>query len=281
VAPRSCWRAGVTARAALASACAGSTQPAADTGIEDTWIEPLTGIAFVRLPAGHFDMGSAPDARGHEPGERRHAVTLSRPFYLQRTEVTQAQWLLVMGENPASFRQCGEDCPVESVNLHQVEGFLVELNRLTGESFRLPTEAEWEYGCRAGGTAPPWPPAEPGADASDLANVDARYPMPGDSGGEFLGTPTPVGKYPANPWGLFDLHGNVWEWTASPHCPYSEGPAVDPQPSCDSPLRVIRGGSWTFDVASARCETRYTHRPQDSGFSLGFRLVWEGRPPPP
>jgi formylglycine-generating enzyme required for sulfatase activity len=120
-----------------------------------------------------------------------------------------------------------------------------------------------------------WPGEQP--DAALRANVDARYPMPGRPAGGFLGATTPVGSYPANPWGLLDLHGNVWEWTADPHCPYPAEPVDDPRPSCDSPLRVIRGGSWTFDVASARCQTRYTHRPQDSGFSLGFRLVWEPR----
>ena len=83
----------------------------------------------------------------------------------------------------------------------------------------------------------------------------------------------PVGSFPANAWGLFDMHGNVWEWTSDRHCPYSDGPVSDPSGACDSERRVIRGGSFHFDAASARCGLRYTHRPQDSGFSLGFRLA--------
>ncbi len=264
-----CLRGTATVLVALLLSC----RPAARTTALETWIEPVTGMEFVRLPAGSFAMGSPTTAPGHEDAETLHEVRLAHSFFLQRTEVTQRQWQRVLGANPSQFSKCGEDCPVETVSLHDIEHFLGALTRITGELFRLPTEAEWEYACRAGGTAPPWPPAA--STASDHANVDARYPMTGNPRGSFLDTPTPVGSYPANPWGLFDLHGNVWEWTADPYCPYPEGPVDDPRPECGAELRVIRGGSWTFDVASARCVTRYTHRPQDSGYSLGFRLVRE------
>ena len=84
-----------------------------------------------------------------------------------------------------------------------------------------------------------------------------------------------VGSFAPNAWGLHDMHGNVWEWTEDDYCPYTAGPAVDPSPRCNAPLKVIRGGSWYFAADSARCALRYTHRPQDRGFSLGFRVVRE------
>jgi len=93
--------------------------------------------------------------------------------------------------------------------------------------------------------------------------------------GEYRQTPTPVGHFVPNAWGLHDLHGNVWEWVEDEHCPYPEGPSTDPVGQCGAERRVIRGGSWYFNADSARCALRYTHRPQDRGPSLGFRLVRE------
>ena len=238
-----------------------------------TWTEPATGIEFVLLPAGEFAMGSPESEPGHEAVERLHRVRLTHPTWFGRREVTQGQWLRVVGENPSHFGDCGLDCPVENVNAFEVEEFLVRLRRLTGESFRLPTEAEWEYACRAG-TASPF---STGATLSSAqANFDGRYPYPGAPPGSFVGRPTPAATYAPNRWGLFDLHGNVWEWCADDFCPYADGPVSDPAGSCAADLRVIRGGSWTFNADSARCAVRYTHRPQDKGPSLGFRLVRDG-----
>ena len=235
-----------------------------------TWTEPETGIEFVLLPSGELEMGSPPWEAGHEATELLHRVRLTRPVWLGRYEVTQGQWLRVMGENPSSFADCGLDCPVENVNALEVEEFLRRLRAPSGEAFRLPTEAEWEYACRAG-TATPF---STGANlTSAQANYDGRYPYAGFPAGDFVGRPTPVGSYAPNAWGLFDLHGNVWEWCRDEFCPYPEGAASDPVGACAAQLRVIRGGSWTFDGDSARCAVRYTHRPEDRGPSLGFRLV--------
>ena len=145
-----------------------------------------------------------------------------------------------------------------------------------GPGFRLPTEAEWEYACRAGrrtafGTG--------AAISSELANFDGREPHPGAEPGPYLGRPAPVGSYPPNDWGLYDMNGNVWEWCEDEHCPYPEAPVTDPVGSCGAVLRVIRGGSWYFGPDSARCALRYTHRPVDDGPSLGFRVVREVEPP--
>jgi formylglycine-generating enzyme required for sulfatase activity len=163
---------------------------------------------------------------------------------------------------------------VERVNFHDVERFIGKLEELTSRHFRLPTEAEWEYACRAG-TTTPFHTGESITTAQ--ANFDGRYPYPGTPSGIYREGPTPVASFPPSPWGLHDMHGNVWEWTADWHCPYPEASVTDPEPACVSKFRVIRGGSWHFDANSTRCALRYTHEPRDLGFSLGFRLVMEIR----
>ena len=205
-------------------------------------VDPLTGMSFVRIPAGSFAMGTPAGEPGREAQERLHDVTLTRDFYLAIHEVTQAQWTRVMGVNPSEFAGCAA-CPVERVTYFDVQAFLRRLNAASSwPGFRLPTEAEWEYACRAGGRA------AYGA-AATLTKTDANI----------SGTRTmPVGSFTANAFGLFDMSGNVWEWTADDHSPG---------------LKVIRGGSWRFAADSARCGLRYTHRPRDRGYSLGVRLA--------
>ena len=231
------------------------------------------GIRLIRIPAGEFMMGSPEAEAGRETQEALHRVRLSKPFYLGVTEVTQKQWRTVMGNNPSHFVSCGDDCPVERVNVSDVESFVAKLNAQSDGGFRLPTEAEWEYACRAGGRAPFGSRKTlGGADA----NINGRYPYGAASTSESAGT-QPAGRFPPNAWGLFDMHGNVWEWTEDAHCPYPAGAVTDPVGRCESPHRVIRGGSWKFDANSARCGLRYTHRPQDLGFSLGFRVARDAR----
>ncbi len=234
--------------------------------------EPVTGMTLVRLPAGKFLMGSPPGEIGRESGETPHRVRLTRAFEIGQTEVTQDQWARVMGTQPAHFRDCGGGCPVESVSWYEVQEFLARLSALSGSVFRLPTEAEWEYACRAGTTTP----FSTGHDLTTAqANYDGRYPYGSAPRGLDRARPTAAATFPANPWGLFDMHGNVWEWCADEFCPYGDGEAVDPLGACGSPRRVIRGGSWYFNAESARSALRYTHRPADRGFSLGFRVVRE------
>jgi formylglycine-generating enzyme required for sulfatase activity len=252
-------------------AVAGAMNTDPPVGPNDVWTEPSSGIELVALPPGEFDMGSPDDEPGREPQERLHRVKLTRGFSIARYETTHAQWSRVMGTNPSHFRDCGTTCPVERVNLHDVERFIDYLNaRTANPGFRLPTEAEWEYACRAGGRAAFGHRA---TISSEDANYNSEFSLAGTPKAPARGRPMPVGSFPANAWGLFDMHGNVWEWTSDRHCPYSDGPVSDPSGACDSERRVIRGGSFHFDAASARCGLRYTHRPQDSGFSLGFRLA--------
>ena len=238
------------------------------------WTEPATGMRFVEIPAGRFTMGSPASEPLRGADEVLHEVTISKPFYLGAFEATQEQWQAVMGAAAGSFKG-DRRRPVESVTWFEVQDFLRRLTDRSKDSiFRLPTEAEWEHACRARSTTA-YNVGE------SLAQTQARIDphRPDDPTGPAASDgPVPVGSFAPNRWGLHDMHGNVWEWTSDPYCPYSAAPAADPRPTCPAELRVIRGGSWYFRADSARCATRYTHRPQDRGFSLGFRVVREVGP---
>jgi formylglycine-generating enzyme required for sulfatase activity len=222
--------------------------------------DPATGMTFVEIPAGRFTMGSSSGEAGRGADETLHDVEITKPFLLSRFETTQQEWRAVMGTSPSHFGDCGPRCPVENVTFADVQQFLAKLNdNVSGMRYRLPTEAEWEYACRAGTTA-----AYSTGDA--LTAAQANYKSK---------SPMAVGSFGMNPWGLSDMHGNVWEWTADWYGPYSESQTanIDPRGAAVGDKRVIRGGSWYFDADSARCALRYTHRPQDKGFSLGFRVA--------
>ncbi len=162
-----------------------------------------------------------------------------------------------MGENPSWFQQCGPDCPVENITWNDAVKFIEKLNARTSMRFRLPTEAEWEYACRSGTTTP-------FATGEHLTTEQANYDRK---------SPTEAGTFQPNNLGLFDMHGNVWEWTSDAYCPYPTAEVSDPRAECAGARKVIRGGSWYFGADSARCALRYTHNPQDKGFSIGFRLA--------
>jgi len=235
----------------------------------DRWTEPMTGMEFVRIPAGEFVMGSSPDEPGHQGNETLHRVRLSKPFYLTVTEVTRRQWDAMM---PSANVSSDPDLPVVNVNWFELNAFFEKLSAFRAGRYRLPSEAEWEYACRAGTTTP----YSTGATlTTEQANYNGEFPLPGQSRGQDRGSILKAGSFPPNAWGLRDMHGNAWEWTADPFCPYPDGTSTDPAPICDAPLKVIRGGSWRFNADSARCALRYTHNPQDRGDRLGFRVVLE------
>ena len=161
-----------------------------------------------------------------------------------------------MGANPSRFAGC-PSCPVERVNYFDVEAFLKRLNRGSSwPGFRLPTEAEWEYACRAGRHSA----------YGERVRIDRAH---ANVEGERT---LPVGSFAPNAWGLFDMSGNVWEWTSDTYAPYPGAVAPD-TPAFKGEKKVIRGGSWRFGADSARCALRYTHSPGDSGYSLGVRLA--------
>jgi formylglycine-generating enzyme required for sulfatase activity len=226
----------------------------------------VSGIPLVRIPPGTFVMGSPEGESGRGADETRHRVTITHGFWLGATEVTQLQWNRIMGTNPSRFEGCAQ-CPVENVTWLDVQAFLEKLNTAQGGGFRLPTEAEWEYACRTGERP------DAGRLDDEHANFDARYPVRGGRPGRYLGHPVAVASFPEDRYGLYDMHGNVWEWCADGYAPYPEGDAVDPKGPDAAPKKVIRGGSWYFDAASCRCSARYSHDPKDRGFSVGFRIA--------
>ena len=247
----------------------GCAAPRLESTQSDRWVEPETEMAFVRVEAGAFVMGSPAGEIGREAQESERAVRLSRSYWLGVFEVTQHQWQAVMGNNPSHFQNRGDRLPVENVTWFDVHTFLERLTqRSPGNRFRLPTEAEWEHACRAGTVTAYGVGSTLNCTQANVADSVERTAA-GD------GHTMAVGSFAPNVWGLHDMHGNVWEWTADNYDPFTAGPAVDPSPRCYAPLKVIRGGSWYFAADSARCALRYTHRPQDRGFSLGFRVVRE------
>jgi formylglycine-generating enzyme required for sulfatase activity len=217
-------------------------------------------VPMIWVKPGAFEMGSSSGSSDETP----HMVTLTQGFYLGQHEVTQAQWQKMMGSNPSSSK--GADRPVETVSWTDVTSFCDKLTALerrarrlpAGMSYQLPTEAQWEYACRAG-TKTRF------AFGDELTELDANF---GESGGET----TDVGKYPANGWGFYDMHGNVWEWCVDWYGDYPRGATRDPLGPAVGSYRVTRGGS-RYDVANdARSADRGWYVPADSVSTLGFRL---------
>jgi formylglycine-generating enzyme required for sulfatase activity len=224
-----------------------------DLGLEMIWVKP-----------GTFMMGSPESEAVRDGDETQHQVTLTKGFYLGKHEVTQAQWERVMGNNPSSFK--GADRPVERVSWNDAVEFCKKLTEMEkkagrvpqGMSYQLPTEAQWEYACRAGtSTMYSWGDSISSSNANDGRNVDET---------------TPVGKYPSNPWGFHDMHGNVWEWCTDWFGAYPSGSVTNPEGPASGSTRVIRGGSWNRGGTSLRSAERYNYAPSTRNYSLGFRV---------
>ena len=224
-------------------------------------------MEFVGIPPGEFLMGSTSrHARGNEQPVTR--VRISRGFYLGKTEVTQAEWQAVMGNNPSEFSGCGR-CPVEKVSWEDVQVFMGRLNaRSGGERYRLPTEAEWEYAARAGTTTDTY--------AGDLTNPRGNDPVLngiawyiGNSGDRTH----PVGQKAPNGFGLHDMLGNVWEWVGDWYGDYPGGTVTDPAGPGSGSRRVIHGGSWCYFARCCRSAFRNRILPGSRKFNLGFRLL--------
>ncbi len=208
---------------------------------------------YVQIPAGEFMMGSD---NGRVDEKPVHKVRISKAFEMGKYEVTQAQWEVVMGSNPSGFK--GANLPVETVSWDDVQLYISKMNaKSDGYKYRLPTEAEWEYACRAGTTG-------------DYAgNLDAMAWYISNSGN----TTHPVGQRQPNAWGLYDMHGNVYEWCSDWYWLYAYGEVMDPIGGSSVTLRVDRGGSWGNDMEGVRTSARYRNEPTIRSIYLGFRLV--------
>jgi formylglycine-generating enzyme required for sulfatase activity len=247
------------------------------------WTVPTASIEMLWCEPGTFMMGSQENEVGRELhykgkmklGETRHQVTLTKGFYLGKYEVTQAQWKKVMGTSPSKF--FGENRPVEQVNWTEALRFCQELTLLErkagrlpdGWEYALPTESEWEYACRAGTTT-----VFSFGDSlsSKQANFKGTEPY-GGAVGPSLKQTTNVGSYAANPWGFFDMHGNVWEWTADWYqAAYPSGNVTDPTGLASGSSRVDRGGSWLSTGSDLRSAGRHYSTPGTRHNNLGFRV---------
>ncbi len=230
-------------------------------------------MSFAWIPPGEFMMGSPKDEPERDNDEKLHKVILTRGFYMQTTPVTQGQWKAVMGNNPSRFKDCGDDCPVERVSWDDARRFIKKLSRMTGEEYRLPTEAQWEYACRAGTTTP----FNTGKClcADTQANYDGNYPLKGCPKGKYRRRTTPVKKFPANAWGLYDMHGNVWEWCQDWYEDYPDGTVKDPVGPKNGRGRVGRGGGWDGGAGFLRSAARGRYSPGGRDGVLGFRLLRE------
>ena len=215
-------------------------------------------LEMILIPAGNFKMGSPASEKGHTDYERQHKVTLTKPFYMGKYEVTQEQWEAVMGKNPSYSKNAKN--PVTGVSWDDCQEFIKKLNGITKGKYRLPTEAEWEYACRAGtSTAYSF--------GGMITPKDANYD---DSG---IGKPVEVGSYKPNNFGLYDMHGNGWEWCEDWFEDYPAGAVTDPKGPKKEYTRVLRGGSFGHDGSGARSSGRNDFSPATRAQVAGFRLA--------
>ena len=260
----------------LMMAGCGKETSVAPTITENPITIPGLNFEMMPIPAGTFVMGSPDDEKdrdvtGNEGPQT--TVTITKPFWLGKTEVTQSQWKVVMGNNPSSFK--GDDLPVEMVSWNDATAFCKKLNEMkrdtlpAGYHYTLPTEAQWEYACRAGTTT--------------------RFSYGNDTGYSQLGSYAwyrdnsssnthPVGEKLPNGWGLHDMHGNVYEWCLDWYGDYQGGSITDPQGPQSGTDRVIRGGSWLFNARSCRSANRNRYRPDSKDYYLGFRVALSSVP---
>ncbi|MDR1220464.1 MAG: SUMF1/EgtB/PvdO family nonheme iron enzyme [Treponema sp.] len=276
-------------------------RPAPVQPVDPPVVNPRPASAgFVLVPAGTFTMGSPSTEVDRYSDETQHSVTISKPFYIGKYEVTQKEWVEVMGGNPSRFK--GDNLPVENVSWYDAieycnkrsarEGltpaYTIDKTRSDGNNssgydnvkwvvtwnrsangYRLPTEAEWELACRAGTTAPFYTGSNI---TTSHANYDGNYPYNNNAKGVYRQRTWAVGSGTPNPWGLYDMSGNVWEWCWDWYGAYS-GTQSDPSGAAAGSDRVRRGGSWSYDARYARSANRNYDTPSYRIGDLGFRLV--------
>ncbi len=244
------------------------------------------GMSFVLIPAGTFTMGSPADEMDRGADETQHEVTITLPFYLGVMEVSQGAYQKIMGANPSFFSKNGTGKqrvekidtaghPVENVRWIDAVAFCKKLGEQPAEksrTYRLPTEAEWEYACRAGSkTATHYGKSID----STQANFNGLSPYNTAEVGSFYRRTTHGGEYKPNAFGLYDMHGNVQEWCADWYAAdyYTKSPKSDPQGPAEGTERVLRGGAWVNSGKACRCAARNKHAPESASYTFGFRVV--------
>ena len=220
-------------------------------------------LEFVLIPAGMFIMGSPVNEQKRGEDEKQHQVTISKPFYMQTTPVTQGQWQRIMGYNHSWFK--GDlNLPVEQVSWNNVQEFIQKLNQKEmTDKYRLPTEAQWEYAARAGTTTMFYT-----GDSEEYLARAAWYAKNSEN------RTHPVGQKTPNAWGLYDMLGNVAEWVQDFFGDYPNGSAVDPEGPLNGFERINRGGSWYYNATQCRCANRRSNSPKyENNKFVGFRLI--------
>jgi formylglycine-generating enzyme required for sulfatase activity len=236
-------------------------------------------LEMVSIPGGTFIMGSPENEEGYHSSESpQHEVTVP-PFFMGKYPVTQQQWRVVaalekvnidLKSDPSRFK--GDNLPVERVSWNDAQEFCARLSRMANKTYRLPTEAEWEYACR-GGTTTPFYCGE--TISTDLANYNGNYIYGQGQKGEYREKTTKVGIFPANPFGLYDMCGNVWEWCEDGlHENYINAPTDGSAwTSLSTEYMLLRGGSWFNFAGNCRAANRYRHSRVDRNYNYGFRVV--------
>jgi formylglycine-generating enzyme required for sulfatase activity len=227
------------------------------------------GMQLVLIPKGTFQMGSPVEDTKRESDEEQHEVTISKDYYLGMTEITQGQYEEVMGTNPSQDIRNRDSSmhPVDNVSWDDAIEFCKKLSEFpwekkAGRVYRLPTEAEWEYACRAG--------SRTRFSCGDSLRSIYEHAWYGDNSGSQTNL---VGQKKPNPWGLYDMHGNVSEWCSDWYGDYPKGACTDPTGARDSGLRVVRGGSRIYDVSICRSAKREWRLPWYSDLRTGFRVA--------
>jgi formylglycine-generating enzyme required for sulfatase activity len=229
------------------------------------WRYSAKGFAEAKA---EYQTASARFKDSYETETPAHEVTLTQPFYTGKFEVTQEQYEQIMGTNPSCFK--GRDLPVEQVSWDEAQGFCKKASGKTGTVVRLPTDAEWGYACRAGTKT-----------TYHAGDAEADLDRAGWYGNNSKSRTHPVGQKVPNAWGVYDTHGNVWEWCADWYEAYKAEAAVDPQGPAQGQSRVLRGGSWSNTPRGCRSALRFRHYPDRRNFAFGFRVAADVPPKAP
>ena len=231
-------------------------------------LAPNVWLEMLPVSAGTFLMGTPDTEAERDDDEILHEVTLTQPFLVGKYPVTQEQWQSVMGRNPSYFQ--GGNLPVEMVSWNDAHEFFQKVREKTGQAVCLPTEAQWEYTCRAGTSTPfHFGSVLNGTQANCVV---VNHTATTETGPDLQKT-SQVGSYAANAWGLHDMHGNVWEWCQDWYGEYSKEPVKDPQGVINGQYRVLRGGSWLYNAWGCRSGLRIRVPSGYQGSRCGIRLI--------